>query len=61
MRHAHTTLDPYPPPHADKRRCWSGKHKCHGLLVVVLTDERCRLLLASAVRPASLGDHTRPP
>jgi hypothetical protein len=43
------------------RKIHSGKHKCHGLLVVALTDDRGRLLWVSAARPGrSLGDH-RPP
>ncbi|MFE2424594.1 hypothetical protein [Streptomyces hokutonensis] len=43
------------------RKIHSGKHKRHGLLVVALTDDRCRLLWVSVARPGrSLGDH-RPP
>ncbi|BBC34563.1 hypothetical protein SGFS_058570 [Streptomyces graminofaciens] len=43
------------------RKIHSGKHKCHGLLVVALTDDRGRLLWVSAARPGrSLGDHRLP-
>ncbi|WP_406502523.1 transposase family protein [Streptomyces sp. NBC_01602] len=33
------------------RRRWSAKHKCHGLLVVGLTDVQGRLLWTSTARP----------
>ncbi|MEU3620781.1 transposase family protein [Streptomyces sp. NPDC006872] len=35
---------------ADNRSNYSGKHKCHGLLVIALTDDRGRLVWISAVR-----------
>ncbi|MGW1784549.1 transposase family protein [Streptomyces sp. NPDC002143] len=35
---------------ADNRSNYSDKHKCHGLLVIALTDDRGRLVWISAVR-----------
>ncbi|MFC7310671.1 transposase family protein, partial [Streptomyces monticola] len=37
---------------------FSGKHKCHGLLVVALTDENGRLLWISAARPGRTSEIT---
>ncbi|MCE0445383.1 hypothetical protein LT493_11315 [Streptomyces tricolor] len=43
------------------RKNYSGKHKCHGLLVIALTDDRGRLLWVSAAPPRTvLGDHRLP-
>ncbi|MFJ3310150.1 transposase family protein, partial [Streptomyces sp. NPDC086549] len=36
----------------------SGKHKCHGLLVIALTDDRGRLLWVSAARPGRSSEIT---
>jgi hypothetical protein len=37
---------------------YSGKHRCHGLHVLALTDERGRLIWISAVRPGRTHDIT---
>ncbi|MEV8535839.1 transposase family protein [Streptomyces sp. NPDC051211] len=42
----------------ENRKNYSGKHKCHGLLVIALTDERGRLLGVSAVRPDRTSEIT---
>ena len=46
----------------ENRKNYSGKHKCHGLLVIALTDDKGRLLWVSR-GPARthLGDHRLPP
>ncbi|WP_030213360.1 transposase family protein [Streptomyces bikiniensis] len=36
---------------AENRKNCSGKHRCHGLLVIALTDDNGRLLWVSAARP----------
>ncbi|MCX4537470.1 transposase family protein [Streptomyces sp. NBC_00841] len=43
---------------AENRRNYSGKHKCHGLLVIALTDDRGRLVWVSAVRPGRTSEIT---
>ncbi|MEU9788938.1 transposase family protein [Streptomyces phaeochromogenes] len=43
---------------ADNRPNYSGKHKCHGLLVISLTDDRGRLVWNSAVRPGRTSEIT---
>ncbi|MDF3291273.1 transposase family protein [Streptomyces sp. RB6PN23] len=43
---------------ADNRPNYSGKHKCHGLLVIALTDDRGRLVRISAVRPGRTSEVT---
>lgn len=40
------------------RKNYSGKHKCHGLMVIGLTDDRGRLLWASAARPGRSSEIT---
>ncbi len=40
------------------RKNYSGKHKCHGLLVIALTDERSLLVWVSAVRPGHTSEIT---
>ncbi|MEE1797136.1 transposase family protein, partial [Streptomyces sp. JV176] len=40
------------------RKNYSGKSKCHGLLVIALTDDRGRLLWVSAVRPGRTSEIT---
>ncbi|WSG28152.1 transposase [Streptomyces europaeiscabiei] len=40
------------------RKNYSGKYKCHGLLVIALTDDRGRLLWASAARPGRSSEIT---
>ncbi|MEU0116716.1 transposase family protein [Streptomyces bobili] len=40
------------------RKNFSGKQKCHGLLVIALTDDRGRLLWASAARPGRTSEIT---
>jgi hypothetical protein len=40
------------------RKNYSGKHKCHGLLVIALTDDRGRLLWVSAARPGRSSEIT---
>ncbi|WP_030689272.1 transposase family protein [Streptomyces sp. NRRL B-1347] len=42
----------------DNRLNYSGKHKCHGLLVIALTDDRGRLVWISAVRPGRTSEIT---
>lgn len=42
----------------ENRKNYSGKHKCHGLLVIALTDDRCRLLWGSAARPGRTSEIT---
>jgi hypothetical protein len=37
---------------------YSGKHKCHGLLVIALTDDRGRMLWVSAARPGRTSEIT---
>ncbi|MEU7665364.1 transposase family protein [Streptomyces lincolnensis] len=34
----------------ENRKNYSGKHRCHGLLVIALTDDKGRLIWVSAVR-----------
>lgn len=43
---------------ADNRRNYSGKHKCHGLLFLALTDDKRRLLWISAARPGRSSEIT---
>jgi hypothetical protein len=43
---------------ADNRPNYSGKTKCHGLLVIALTDDRGRLVWISAVRPGRTSEIT---
>nr|WP_202447037.1 transposase family protein [Streptomyces sp. SID5468] len=43
---------------AENRRNYSGKNKCHGLLVIALTDDRGRLLWVSAARPGRTSEIT---
>jgi hypothetical protein len=43
---------------ADNRPNYSGKTKCHGLLVIALTDDRGRLAWISAVRPGRTSEIT---
>ncbi|MEV3915132.1 transposase family protein [Streptomyces canus] len=40
------------------RKNYSGKSKCHALLVIALTDDRGRLLWASAARPGRTSEIT---
>ncbi|OAH14269.1 hypothetical protein STSP_23300 [Streptomyces jeddahensis] len=40
------------------RKNYSGKSKCHGLLVIALTDDRGRLLWVSAARPGRTSEIT---
>lgn len=42
----------------DNRKNYSGKSKCHGLLVIALTDESGRLLWVSAARPGRTSEIT---
>ncbi|MDO0938923.1 transposase family protein [Streptomyces sp. DG2A-72] len=42
----------------ENRKNYSGKHKCHGLLVIALTDDRGRLVWVSAVRPGRSSEIT---
>lgn len=42
----------------ENRKNYSGKHKCHGLLVIALTDDRGRLVWVSAVRPGRASEIT---
>ncbi|MGX4695086.1 transposase family protein [Streptomyces sp. JNUCC 63] len=42
----------------ENRRNYSGKNKCHGLLVIALTDDRGRLLWISAARPGRTSEIT---
>jgi len=43
---------------ADNRKNYSGKSRCHGLLVIALTDDRGRLLWVSAARPGRTSEIT---
>lgn len=43
---------------AQNRKNYSGKQKCHGLLVIALTDGRGRLAWVSAVRPGRTSEIT---
>mgnify|MGYP001042690162 FL=1 len=43
---------------AENRENYSGKNKCHGLLVIALTDEQGRLLWVSATRPGRTSEIT---
>ncbi|TLQ47845.1 transposase family protein [Streptomyces marianii] len=43
---------------AENRKNYSGKNKCHGLLVTALTDDRGRLLWVSAARPGRTSEIT---
>ncbi|MEV0492312.1 transposase family protein [Streptomyces atratus] len=43
---------------AENRKNYSGKHPCHGLLVIALTDDRGRLIWVSAVRPGRTSEIT---
>lgn len=40
------------------RKSYSGKYKCHGLLVIALTDDTGRLLWGSAARPGRTSEIT---
>ncbi|WP_406841679.1 transposase family protein (plasmid) [Streptomyces sp. AHU1] len=40
------------------RKNYSGKRKCHGLLVIALTDDRGRLLWVSTARPGRTSEIT---
>ncbi|WP_408058026.1 transposase [Streptomyces clavifer] len=42
----------------ENRKNYSGKNKCHGLLVIALTDDRGRLLWISAARPGRASEIT---
>jgi hypothetical protein len=42
----------------ENRKNYSGKHKCHGLLVIALTDDKDRLVWVSAVRPGRTSEIT---
>ncbi|MFF4508127.1 transposase family protein [Streptomyces sp. NPDC001401] len=42
----------------DNRKNYSGKSKCHGLLVIALTDDRGRLLWVSVARPGRTSEIT---
>ncbi|MFJ8636441.1 transposase family protein [Streptomyces sp. NPDC093568] len=42
----------------ENRKNYSGKHKCHGLLMIALTDDRGRLVCVSAVRPGRCSEIT---
>lgn len=42
----------------DDRRNYSGKHRCHGLHFLALTDEQGRLIWISAARPGRTHDIT---
>ncbi|MFJ2899090.1 hypothetical protein ACIO87_29955 [Streptomyces sp. NPDC087218] len=42
---------------ANRKNC-SGKHKCHGLLVIALTGDKGRLAWVSAVRPGRTSEIT---
>ncbi|WSU48118.1 transposase [Streptomyces sp. NBC_01092] len=42
----------------ENRKNYSGKSKCHGLLVIALTDGRGRLLWVSAARPGRTSEIT---
>lgn len=42
----------------ENRKNYSGKDKCHGLLVIALTDDKGRLVWVSAVRPGRTSEIT---
>ncbi|GAA2623704.1 transposase family protein [Streptomyces vastus] len=42
----------------ENRKNYSGKNKCHGLLVIAVTDDRGRLLWISAARPGRTSEIT---
>ncbi|WP_238697107.1 transposase family protein [Streptomyces sp. E2N166] len=42
----------------DNRKNHPGKSRCHGLLVIALTDDRGRLLWVSATRPGRTSEIT---
>ncbi|MER5222284.1 transposase family protein [Streptomyces flaveus] len=42
----------------ENRKHYSGKSKCHGLLVIALTDDRGRLLWVSSTRPGRTSEIT---
>ncbi|WP_245939358.1 transposase family protein, partial [Actinacidiphila glaucinigra] len=42
----------------ENRKNYSGKHRCQGLLVIALTDDKGRLVWVSAVRPGSTSEIT---
>ncbi|WP_327270382.1 transposase [Streptomyces sp. NBC_01218] len=42
----------------ENRKNYSGKHQCHGLLVIALTDGRRRLVRVSVVRPGRSSEIT---
>ncbi|MFD7969482.1 transposase family protein [Streptomyces clavifer] len=42
----------------ENRKNYSGENKCHGLLVIALTDDRGRLLWISAARPGRASEIT---
>ncbi|KUL32153.1 transposase family protein [Streptomyces regalis] len=44
------------PTGGENRKNYSGKHKCHGLPVIALTDDRGRLLWVSAARPGRTSE-----
>ena len=43
---------------AANRKNYSGKQKCHGLLVIALTDDKGRLIWVSAARPGRTSEIT---
>jgi len=43
---------------AANRKNYSGKNKCHGLLVIALTDDKGRLIWISAARPGRTSEIT---
>ncbi|MFG2683373.1 transposase family protein [Streptomyces sp. NPDC048392] len=43
---------------SENRKNYSGKSKCHGLLVIALTDDKGRLLWVSAARPGRTSEIT---
>ncbi|MER5918562.1 transposase family protein [Streptomyces sp. NPDC001982] len=45
-------------PGTENRKNFSGKHKCHGLLFIALTDTKGRLLWTSAARPGRSSEIT---
>ncbi|MET8177100.1 transposase family protein [Streptomyces clavifer] len=51
--------DPHPAQNREEnRKNYSGENKCHGLLVIALTDDRGRLLWISAARPGRASEIT---
>ncbi|MGW5498686.1 transposase family protein [Streptomyces olivaceoviridis] len=42
----------------ENRKYYSGKHKCHGLLMIALNDDKGRLVWVSAVRPGRTSEIT---